>query len=253
MKTKILFTACFFSLFAVNLVYGRWPNVDPKAESYYPTSPYAFCLNNPLKYVDPKGEDVWEINVFGQIVNRIEDQTQDAFYMVNVVGKRMDNIDPLVFTHGTIASQETRGYSNGDAKGLYDVYQVKGDENAGALFKFMANNITGISEVEIGRAAIGEPGENGVGFITTSHTDGADYGQADIYGKDLNGQAIRVLDHSHSSSPYPSSSYKDGRLVGDRGFATDVYKGQMKRNLPEPTFRIFHVPSQQYFPFFPVK
>ncbi|MDR1198114.1 MAG: hypothetical protein LBK94_03755 [Prevotellaceae bacterium] len=35
---------------------GRWL-VDPWAEKYYSISPYAFCGNNPLKYVDPDGCD----------------------------------------------------------------------------------------------------------------------------------------------------------------------------------------------------
>ena len=29
--------------------------MDPLAESYYSTSPYAYCLNNPIKYIDPDG------------------------------------------------------------------------------------------------------------------------------------------------------------------------------------------------------
>ena len=34
---------------------GRWPVHDPKAADYYPTSPYAFCANNPLNLIDPDG------------------------------------------------------------------------------------------------------------------------------------------------------------------------------------------------------
>lgn len=33
-------------------------SVDPLCEKYYWISPYAFCLNNPVKYVDPDGRDV---------------------------------------------------------------------------------------------------------------------------------------------------------------------------------------------------
>lgn len=31
--------------------------VDPHADKYYNTSPYAYCLNNPLRYIDPNGKD----------------------------------------------------------------------------------------------------------------------------------------------------------------------------------------------------
>ena len=41
---------------------GRFTTIDPMAEKYYNTSPYAYCVNNPIKYVDPDGRD-YEINV----------------------------------------------------------------------------------------------------------------------------------------------------------------------------------------------
>ncbi len=34
---------------------GRFTTVDPLAEKYYSISPYAYCANNPLKFVDPTG------------------------------------------------------------------------------------------------------------------------------------------------------------------------------------------------------
>lgn len=41
---------------------GRFTTMDPMAEKYYSSSPYAYCLNNPLKYVDPTGKDHITIN-----------------------------------------------------------------------------------------------------------------------------------------------------------------------------------------------
>ena len=45
---------------------GRWQysiipsftSLDPLCEKYYSVSPYVYCLNNPLKYVDPDGKQV---------------------------------------------------------------------------------------------------------------------------------------------------------------------------------------------------
>ncbi|WP_255495500.1 RHS repeat domain-containing protein [Dysgonomonas sp. 521] len=36
---------------------GRFTSVDPLAEKYYSWSPYAYCLNNPLRWIDKDGRD----------------------------------------------------------------------------------------------------------------------------------------------------------------------------------------------------
>lgn len=36
-------------------------SIDPHCEKYYWISPYAYCLNNPIKYIDPDGKDVYMI------------------------------------------------------------------------------------------------------------------------------------------------------------------------------------------------
>ncbi len=37
-------------------VIGSWPTMDPLAEKYYDISPYVYCLDNPIKLIDIKGE-----------------------------------------------------------------------------------------------------------------------------------------------------------------------------------------------------
>ena len=41
---------------------GRFLSIDPMAEKYYSISPYAYCLNNPLKFVDLDGREVVALN-----------------------------------------------------------------------------------------------------------------------------------------------------------------------------------------------
>ena len=43
-----------------------WTSVDPLAEKYYNISPYAYCANNPVKYIDIGGEWFW--NSMGNLV-----------------------------------------------------------------------------------------------------------------------------------------------------------------------------------------
>jgi hypothetical protein len=47
--------------------------IDPLAEKYYSVSPYAYCLNNPVRYLDPTGMDPedneWHRDIFQWIKN----------------------------------------------------------------------------------------------------------------------------------------------------------------------------------------
>jgi RHS repeat-associated protein len=39
---------------------ARFTTMDPLCEKYYAISPYAYCLNNPVRNVDPDGRGVWD-------------------------------------------------------------------------------------------------------------------------------------------------------------------------------------------------
>jgi RHS repeat-associated protein len=38
---------------------GRWILIDQKAEKYTSMSPYTYAANNPIKFVDPNGKEIW--------------------------------------------------------------------------------------------------------------------------------------------------------------------------------------------------
>ena len=43
-------------------VIGRFLTTDPMAEKYFSLTPYGYCVNNPMNYIDPSGKDV-EISI----------------------------------------------------------------------------------------------------------------------------------------------------------------------------------------------
>ena len=48
---------------------------DPLFEKYFWISPYAYCANNPVKYVDPRG---WKIGITGEDANEAVNQLNNA-------------------------------------------------------------------------------------------------------------------------------------------------------------------------------
>ena len=65
----------------------RWTTPDPLAEKYYNLSPYAFCANNPINFVDPDGMDIWEIDEKG-VIRWIEQSKDHRLYSVDSLGNR---------------------------------------------------------------------------------------------------------------------------------------------------------------------
>ena len=53
---------------------GIWTSVDPLAEKYYHISPYVYCMNNPVKFIDPDGQEFTESSweYVNMLINNID-------------------------------------------------------------------------------------------------------------------------------------------------------------------------------------
>ncbi len=233
----------------------RFNNPDPLAEKYPWISPYAYCLNNPIIFIDPDGLDIFAIDSLGRVVHRIPSKMV-MVYMVNNDGTSMrdDSGNPLfrVYGEGSIEAQEERPVDTGEPGGSYTMFKITGDHVSENLFLFLAENVTGRSRVEVSHTMTGEEGPFGVNYITTSHTEEIEYGVTDLVARDLKGSTtVRKYIHSHpdgKNSTDPSGGFWDG----DIGFATVVCGILLPKGAPEPEFHIYHVPTRQEIQFWPI-
>jgi hypothetical protein len=185
-----------------------WPTMDPKAEKYYGISPYAFTLNNPVRYIDPNGMDVWEFDDMGNVLSHTKTKEHDAFYiMQNVDGDWQRSGQELVFEYGTVTGYRTpsinvRGADGSVSDTQLTIFEMKCDNNAAQLFEFMANpGVT--TNVEWTHAKIGTE-SSGLNIVGTNHSPNS----TGIGGYLLKNEwTLREVNHNHPNGvPIPSGA-----------------------------------------------
>jgi RHS repeat-associated protein len=246
---------------------GRWWGIDPLWQKYPNLSPYAYCANNPIRYIDPDGRDVWEIDGDGNIISRKKDETQDVFFMVakdadgnyqrtfttDADGNKTYN--SISFKYKTVESQRSTPLNSTES---YDTYKVRGDDNATQMFEFMSQNTT----VEWSQAKTGVAGDKGLNFLTTSHDKERERGMSNLYSGQLYaGYTIRELNHNHPrNTAYPSGSfdYIDDKKIfhpigtwGDVGFSIVITNNRQTNRLNVPIFQIYLPGSKSYISYGP--
>ena len=107
----------------------RTTTMDPLAEEYYHISPYAWCGNNPIAFVDPDGNKVWMFDKNGNLEHSEDYNTQDALVM---------NGKQITFEYGSIKDvvQEESGqttFTFGEANVAAEVFKFL-SENSGVEY-----------------------------------------------------------------------------------------------------------------------
>ena len=112
--------------------FGRWTTPDPLADKYYSISPYAFCNNNPVNFIDPDGEDIYRYDdksgTFHLYQKNDDEFDQIARFKYNKdtgehdlrrkrngnVKFRMDNIEKGVLSDGINLLNDSQSWSTDD-------------------------------------------------------------------------------------------------------------------------------------------
>ncbi len=54
---------------------SRWMSIDPLAAKYPQVSPYVFCANNPIIFIDPDGAEVKLYGDYSSVINNLQEHT----------------------------------------------------------------------------------------------------------------------------------------------------------------------------------
>ena len=169
---------------------GRFTTIDPKAEKYYNMSPYAYCTNNPINAIEPNGEEEYEINYDGYIIERNTFLRKIlSFFGIKDKYDRVyigDSDNPIIsYPQGTINIKE-------NSKSCTAI-EIKKDQDAELFFQTIINN-TDVEWAKIRHSSNG----NTSNTIINEHDDNEVSSSVRImesYTKE--GQQISLFDHSH--------------------------------------------------------
>ena len=157
----------------------QFTTIDPLCEKYYHISPYAYCANNPIKFIDPNGCEFtdaawwgWVDNLTG-VINRRQEKNNAKIAKkqakldngglsekkVKRLEKKIENLQnensELSNVVGEIvalaASDQVYDIMNDDSKNLSNLYMSEKTENSWSTF----NNASGVFELHMGNRTLG--------------------------------------------------------------------------------------------------
>ena len=138
---------------------AQFTTMDPLCEKYYPINPYAYCLNNPVRYIDPDGRSthtdslgnvvaVYNDNNMGVYKHNISADTYDGSGLTADGGTRMgeteywDEFSPI--------------YAESNTDGSMGSFTIQFGESFDPIIARMNNIAQGMNLIEIAQESQGD-------------------------------------------------------------------------------------------------
>lgn len=230
---------------------GRWMNIDPLAEKFFEFSPFNYTINNPVKFVDKDGMDVYLLNEGGNFILAKKQSGDDIVFGYNSkTGSLNDNNGDKKINSKDGQTVKTKGLLSqlsSIRKGT-DYYQAiaenteEHEDDLINLFHYSSKNAT---TVEFSLAYFEYLGKNWISL----QTYGGDYGASQSPGwyqiglKSKN--QLKKLYHNHPLSTVYVGTYTERRSMGESYPDGTLHVSGDYRNLYEETY------NSPYYVFFP--
>ena len=185
-----------------------WLSVDPQAAKYAHQSNYVYCSNNPLRMIDPNGEEEWDLEKDGTLSQRANGRTD--IDIVHAKDKDGNDVERY-YKAGSINfnAQCDERYNKKVGWFTTDIMEFANSETAMDFFEFAAN----YSDVEWGLLISPEKS-----IVGTSHDDGF------VSLKPIEGMTYDI--HSHIDNPLKemTEDHLQAMEAYDKGVTFKVYE-----------------------------